>query len=503
MTQPDFAPLIHIDWKTPGGELLALFQHYYPGISLFSGPTFERLLDELTTQMPEVCLQALAPQLARQGLELWNLDAGGDDYRPVIIPAGQRQAFVQHWQNPHSELELTPQWIEPQQPAPSEPKPAKTRRRKLDLLQEVHDFPGPTYINEHNYHNGWASITEQDDEQWLCFLVDFNQWPPAEQDMLEDRNDGADGADLWLIDANHQRSLWKRRVYRGSRSGEDLFQYESRQGNDTQRFGPAQLQWPEFEDPTLVLGAQVFERQYLYEPDRLCRIWRITADSSEIIFEHPGEMTMLAIGPGRVLFMELSGPLCWIWHQDQPQQVSPALPLPVEGYKLTRSAVYLGNDEIMLFSEGARKNHEDPGYQETVLHAWRFDFLTGRTTQAVLADFGSEIRQQTQMLVTQPKRTITMRTFHGQIHASRGHGDWWVWNYRSNSFGTQTLAWFWNQRSNQVLKLSSKDTPRIKPYIRYLPTQDRYLAFEDEFVARLPEFTEILQAWGSEILSFD
>ncbi|WP_259102708.1 hypothetical protein [Pseudomonas sp. JUb42] len=501
--QPDFAPLIHIDWKTPGGELLELFRHYYPDISVFSGPTFERLLDELTTQMPEVCLQALAPLLARQGLELWNLDAGGDDYRPVIIPADQRQAFIEHWQHSEDELELTPQWIEPHQPAPIEAKPAKTRSKKLNLLQDVHDFPGPTYINEHHYSNGWASITEQDDEQWLCFLLDFNQWPPAEQDMLEERNDNIDGADLWLLDANNDRSLWKRRVYRGSGSGEDLFQYEIRQDNDTQRFGPAQLQWPEFENAPLVIDSQVFERQYLYEPDRLCRIWRITADSSEIIFEHPGEMTILAIGPRRVLFMEMGGPLCWIWHQDQPQQVTPAQPLPVEGYKLTRSAVYLGGDEIMLFSESQRPNLEDPRFGETVLNAWRFDFLSGQATQSMLDGFGSEIRQQTQMLVTQPKRTVTLRTFHGQIHASRGHGDWWVWNYRSNSFGTQTLAWLWNQSSNQVVKLSSKDTPRINPYIRYLPSQDRYLAFEDDFVARLPAFAEILEAKGSEVLKFD
>ncbi|WP_367861846.1 DUF6630 family protein [Pseudomonas brassicacearum] len=92
-----FAPLVHIDWKTPGGELLGLLQHYYPDIGVFAGPEFEALLDELSNEMPEVCFEALATVLARHGFDLWNLDAGGDDYRPVIFPVDQREAFAQHW----------------------------------------------------------------------------------------------------------------------------------------------------------------------------------------------------------------------------------------------------------------------------------------------------------------------------------------------------------------------------------------------------------------------
>ena len=64
-------------------------------------------------------------------------------------------------------------------------------------------------------------------------------------------------------------------------------------------------------------------------------------------------------------------------------------------------------------------------------------------------------------------------------------------------------AWFWNQRSNQVLKLTSKEMPRIKPEIRYVPAQDRYLAFETEFVARLPAFNDMVEAKGCEVLSFE
>lgn len=156
-----------------------------------------------------------------------------------------------------------------------------------------------------------------------------------------------------------------------------------------------------------------------------------------------------------------------------------------------------------MFSEGARQNVEHSGYQETVLLAWRFNFMTGTATKATLDGFGSELRQDTRLLVTQPKQVITLRTFHGQLHVSRGHGDWWVWSYRANTFGSQTLAWFWNQRSNEVVKLSTKDIPRIKPDVRYVPAQDRYLAFETEFVARLPGFSEMVEAKGCEVLVFE
>ena len=97
MTPSPFDPLVHIDWKTPGSDLLGLLQHYYPDIGVFAGPGFEALLDELSNEMPEVCFEALAPLLAGQGYDLWNLDAGGDDYRPVIVPVAQREAFARYW----------------------------------------------------------------------------------------------------------------------------------------------------------------------------------------------------------------------------------------------------------------------------------------------------------------------------------------------------------------------------------------------------------------------
>lgn len=495
-----FDPLVHIDWKTPGSDVLGLLQHYYPDIGVFAGPGFEALLDELSNEMPEVCFEALAPLLAAQGFDLWNLDAGGDDYRPVVFPSVQREAFARHWQSSQGEPRFTATLIEP--PAVKARKPAKPKRGKVKWLQEVHDYPGDTYVHEDNYRNGWAAITEQDEDQWLCFLIDYNQWPPTEQDMLEHRTDGVDGADLQLIDADAQRSLWKRRVVRGDYSRDDRYQYEIRQGNEIAAFGPAGVQWPEFEQPCVVVDSEVFERQRLYEPEHLTRIWRITADSSEVIFECADELTILPIGPRRLLFMQHNGPKCWVWHQDPPHQAVVAKRMPAEAYKLRASTVYLGGDEILLFSEGARQNAEHAGYQDTVLLAWRFNFMTGTKTKAMLDGFGSELRQDTRLLVTQPKQVITLRTFHGQLHVSRGHGDWWVWTYRANTFGTHTLAWFWNQGSNEVVKLSTKDIVRVKPQVRYVPGQDRYLAFETAFVARLPAFGEMVEAKGSEVLDF-
>ena len=500
--QSQFDPLVHIDWKTPGSDLLGLLQHYYPDVGVFAGPGFEALLDELFNEMPEVCFEALAAALAGQGYDLWNLDAGGDDYRPVVFPSDQREVFARHWQSPRGEPRFTPILIEPPKPAAVERKPAKPKRSKLKWLQEVHDYPGATYVHEDNYRNGWAAITEQDEDQWLCFLIDYNQWPPTEQDMLEHRTDETDGADLQLIDADTQRSLWKRRVIRGDYSADDRYQYEVRQGNEIATFGPAGVQWPEFEQPCVVVGSEIFERQRIYEPEHLTRIWRITADRSEVIFEDSDELTILPVGPGRLLFMQHNGKRCWVWDQ-AAQQAVVAQPMSAEAYKLRAATAYLGGNEILLFSEGARQNVEHSGYQETVLLAWRFNFVTGAKSKATLDGFGSELRQDTRLLVTQPKQVITLRTFHGQLHVSRGHGDWWVWSYRANTFGTQTLAWFWNQCSHEVVKLSTKDIPRIKPEIRYVVAQDRYLAFEADFVAKLPEFTEIVAAKGCEVLVFE
>lgn len=500
--KPRFEVLVHIDWKTPGSELLALLQHYYPDIGVLGGASFEGLLDELAHEMPEVCFEALAPALAREGYDLWNLDAGGDDYRPVIVPADRREAFAMYWQDRRSEPRFTPTLIEPPKPA-AERKRSKPKRSKLDWLQEVHDYPGPTHVAEYNYRDGWAAITEQDDERWLCFLIDYNSWPPVEQDMLEHRTDGLDGADLQLLDANAQRSLWKRRVKSGDYSSQDRYTYEIRQGEDIRDFGPPLLEWPGFEEPCQVADGEIFERERLYQPEHLTRIWRISEQANDCIFEYPDDLTVLPIGPRRLLFMQHNGPLCWIWNQDSGQATA-ARPMPVaDGYSLRASTAYLGGDEILLFSEDKRPNSEDPRYHDTVLRAWRFNVVTGATTKALLDGFGSELQQDTRLLATQPKHMITLRTFYGKVHVSRGHGDWWVWNYQANTFGSQTLAWLWNASSNQVLKLSSQDIRRIRPHIRYLPAQDRYLAFETEFVARLPAFEQMLEAKGSDVLVFD
>ncbi|ROM76369.1 hypothetical protein BK652_25970 [Pseudomonas brassicacearum] len=498
--QLGFDPLIHLDWKTPGAECLGLFQHYYPDIAVFTGAPFEALLDELSNEMPEVCFQALATALARHGYDLWNLDAGADDYRPVIVPTEQREAFARHWQG---QAPFTPALIEPPPPAAIERAPTPSKRKKLNWLAEIHDYPAPTYVHDHNYHNGWAGITEQDDEQWLCFLIDYNPWPPTEQDMLEHRTDPVDGADLQLIDADTQHSLWRRQVERGAYSADDRYIYERREGEDVQPFGPAQTQWPAFEEPCVVVDGQVFERQRLYEPEHLTRIWRITADSSQVIFEHSDELSILPIGSRRLLFMQDHGTQCWIWHQDAPHEAVAAKPMPADGGKLRAATAYLGGDEILLFSESTRQNVEHSGYQETVLLAWRFNVVTGARTHALLDGFGSELRQDTSLLVTQPKQVITLRTFHGTLHVSRGHGDWWVWDYQTHTFGSHTLAWFWNQATHEVLKLSTRDIRRIKPHIRYLPAQDRYLAFETAFVARLPVFAQMVEAKGVDVLAFE
>ncbi|GLK88525.1 hypothetical protein [Pseudomonas turukhanskensis] len=498
--QMDFEPRVHVDWKIPGGELLALLQHYYPDIPIFSGAPFEALLDELSNEMAEVCFQALAPLLITHGYDLWNLDAGADDYRPTLIPSDQRQAFAAHWQKPHGGLALTPVRIEPEAPAA----PAKPKRKtaKLNWLQEVHDYPAPTYVQAYNYRNGYAAITEQDEDQWLCFLIDFNPWPPTEQDVLEHRPE-VDAADLQLIDASPQGSLWKRRVVRGERSGDDRYEYEIRQGNTVQRFGPAGEHWPEFEDPAVVVDGEIFERQRLYEPEQVTRIWRITPTSSEVIFEYAHDLHILPIGAGRLLFMRHNAPQCWIWDRQTPHHTTPTRPLPTHERTLVEATAYLGDDNILLFSETDRQNLEDSAYNEHVLMAWRFNLVTGATGKALLDSLGSEVRQETQIFTNQPKRKITLRTFYGQLHVSKGHGDWWVWNYHTNSFGTQALAWWWNQRSNQVLKLTSRDIPREKPPIYYVPGQDRYLAFAEHFVARLPVFDEMVAAKGEEFLRFE
>ncbi|MEN0107893.1 MAG: hypothetical protein AAGC84_15920 [Pseudomonas sp.] len=498
----DFAPLIHLDWKAPGSDLLALLQHHYPHIDLFGAPSYDALLDQLSNEMAEVCFEVLAPLLAARNLDLWNLDAGADDYHPVIVPSEQRHAFAEYWQRHLPEPLYTATRIEP--PArPPKAKKSTGRRPKLTWLQDVHEYPGPTYVSAYNYSNGWAAITEQDEDQWLCFLLDYHPWPPTEQDMLEQRSDGADGSELQLVDATAERTLWKRLVQRGAYGRDDRYVYESRRGDVIQPFGPADMQWPEFAAPALVLDEVLYERQEIWEPEHQTLVWRISAHTSEVIFQQPGALTLLAMDGGRLLAMHDHDSTCWLYTPQAPQPWAPAQPLPVSGERLRGASAYLGGDEILLFSDCERANAEDAIYPETVLLAWRFNVQTGAASRALLDGFGSELRQQTSLLAGQPKRTITLRTFIGQLHTARGHGDWWLWTYSSNTFGTHTLAWWWNAQSNQVLKLTSKDIARVQPFISYVPEQDRYLLLETDFVARLPPFAQMLEAKGSAFLTFE
>lgn len=496
---------VRVDWKSVGSDFLELFKNYYPECKCLFSKKFETLVNTLGLENVAECIGPLAEYLKSEDLELWNFDNGADLFQLSIVPASKNKSFIKYWSTKEGELLQ----IKPEAKPKIKKEDAKKvkKSKKINWLEEIHEFPEPTHVSAINYFNGFTSdlVKDEDTNLFSTFLIDCNQWPPEEIDIAEVRISPELSRPI-LVYADGDFKIWKNLVKQGSRSDDDTFQHEFSKKMAFSSVGPEVT--GRLESLCLYNGKSIFGKNNK-------GFFRIAKDKMTVVLKSDKELTFINVGEGRVLICEsiaISYGLreqkekvkYWIWDDNQ-EKVSSPQEFPIKPYHLptNHALVYLGNNEIMYCCDVERPHPEREGLLSRVIQLVRLNITTGKTKTAWLEKFGSQVKLNFQIYKDKPKDIVLNETFDGEIMISPAQKDWWILNYKAFPAGPRTICWIWNQNTDQVIKIDTKDiVTKDEMQVLYSNGLDRYLGFGFTFVAKLPTPNKMIEAKGDETLKW-
>jgi hypothetical protein len=168
---------VHLDWKCNGNDVFGLLSDLYPNLACWRTPEFQTLFDDMALDHGEECIPALAAYLQPHGLELWNINDWGDNYRLAIVRTSDVERFTQFWSLEGNEEDFGSFELERIAPIPfvSELNDHGRRPSRINLIED--EF----------FHQSYGGIWFVDGvDQSLVdamdtgesVLVDFTSWPP-------------------------------------------------------------------------------------------------------------------------------------------------------------------------------------------------------------------------------------------------------------------------------------------------------------------------------------
>lgn len=379
------------------------------------------------------------------------------------------------------------------------------KKPKFDWLPARHDFAGSTWLHAYGYFDGIACETEAgDDGSSTLFVIDCDTWPPAEQDMSELRPD-VDGAHLMLVGVEGGRRYWRHLLERSDHGGHDVFQYEVSAGDRFSPFGP-QLTG-DFYALDCVISDGVLYGLHRLDDGRI-GVTRVDGDAVTSLFAPERNVVLTALGPGRLLISvhdphmtDAQDARYWLW--DERDGLSAARRYPAVPVHVESALAWLGGDEILFCSRTSTPHANNLAGHEHTLHLHRFDVRTGAHRSAPLEGFGSVMKFDARVFVTQPKQPVVVRSFEGAVDIRRGGEGWWVLNYRTQSIGKRTICWLWHEASDAVVPITSSDLPGQDVLaVLYSQGLAGYLVSVPHAVFRLAGVDEIIDCKGSTALSW-
>jgi len=376
--------------------------------------------------------------------------------------------------------------------------------KKFGWLTDRHDFAGSTWLHVHGWFDGIACEREADDEGGgdTLFVIDCNVWPPAEEDMSELRPD-VDGADLMLVGVEEGRRYWRRRIELADYGERDVFQYEVSVGPEVEPVGPPLT--GNFYAIDCVVAAGVIYGLHQLEAGRRS-VTRLSGGEVTTLLEPEGEVVLTTLGPGRLLIstrnLHLTDPhdaRYWIW--DERAGLSAPRHYPLVPVQVDSALAWLGGDEILFCSKTSEPHANNMAGHEYTLHLHRFDVATGALRSAALEGFGSTLKFDARMLVTQPKQPVVLRSFEGTIDIARGADGWWILNYRTQHAGKRTICWLWHEPTDTVVPIASADMPGHDVLaVLYSPGLAGYLVSVPHAIFRLARLDDIVAYRGGTSL---
>ncbi len=488
--RPEFNPSHHIsfDYKSTCSYVLRMLQSEFGYDSLLSDD-FEQVMDELGDEIANRCLKPVAGVLAGTELALWEIDFYEDTCHLAVVPHAQADAFKAYWSEGFRDDPQNDYGIEPKLRLVAAPKtPARPRApaaKKINLIEDKIYFDGHVELDiDRAVDLVWNSYSDDNNNGKF---IDFSVWPPRDAPLptrARDRNFCANWAQVYQ-DGPHNIWRLRERAPEGKAFEEGTFRLA--QIDSLEAFAP---RW-------LGGGAGVTDihpRSY----------WMDGA------FMH---VAYCAEGKGKFSseVVRISETACESWYKSRkPLRVFPFPDAPrcliVEGE--TRLAIAAGpvtNDDFFVLPEPLY-GHAEEGVialaDEVVVYftgtrRWlkmhRLDTRTMRHEVCLLDGFG-----HSQMVDGKLDAGV------GIVQVCQGHGDWWIFNHRTNAFGTVDVAMFWNALTDETFKIAARDVDRLQPTIIYQRALGRYLALQaHRIVGLLVEFETIYDSKEKRVLEWD
>jgi len=341
----------------------------------------------------------------------------------------------------------------------------------FDWLIDSHRFPGWTFLHQSSYFDGIATVVDEDDDGVRppeLYIIDCNVWPPTEQCMSEICSDGA-MHDRRLVAAQGEYRYWIRTLERSDSGGGERTQFERSVGGRFEALGPVLTLRSGCD---AVVAAGVIYAVYWRPGADGKSLLRVDAHGATEIFEWPGRLDLLPLGPGRILIAahnesrSVEQACYWLW--DENGNNSSGTPLsgphafPAIAIDPDCALAWLGGDEILFCSAS----------EEDTLQLHRFDVVSGTHRVAPLEGLGGG-RSQRAKVKGMPEHLVW---FWPRIDIGKGAGSWWIFNDVATYPGKRTICWFWNQDSNEVIELAW-DPVRMPDVlgVLYSPGIDGYL----------------------------
>lgn len=484
-----FVPSHHIsfDYKSTCAYVMQMLQGEF-GYDILLSDDFEALIDELDNDIADQCFKPVAGILAGTELGLWEINFYEDTYHLAVVPHAHADAFKAYWSegfrnDPEQMYDVKPKLRLIAAPKTAS-KPRPPAAKKINLIEASVKLAGDAEFDiDRAVDFVWNSYSKDDDNGKF---VDFSVWPPRDA-PLPTRAQDRDFAGSWSqVYQDGAHNIWKRRERAPEGKSHKEGTFRLAQIDSMERWSPRWLGGgagvTDFRSKTYWMNGSFvhiaycaeekgkFSSEVVHISDTACESWYKSREPLQVVPFPDAPRCLIVKGDKRLAIAE--GPVL--------DDAFFLLPEPLYSHA-EEGVIALADEVVVYFTETRRW-----------LKMHRLDTRTMRHEVCLLEGFGHT------------------RTVDGQLDAGvgivevcQGHGDWWIFNHRTNAYGKVDVAMFWNAQTDETFKIAARDVAHQQPTIIYQRALGRYLAVQYRTVSLLVEFETIYDSKEKHVLEWD
>lgn len=500
--------LVSIDWKFVGRDYMGFFPDNYPELKFLFSQEWQDLCDKVANELPENLFEEFSPWLANYGYELWNLDDNSDSYNLFIVASKDTKKFVKQWVSEpiweDGDVYFTPCRLGAEA-AKAVKKPFFPKITKQTKRQNL--------IEATDYHLEYGGISEREERQFQLIeyedgevfkgIADIDKFPfeiIEADDFYEKINQDYELYPLYTRGENHYWEITEpKSKSKKQKRNKKIIRVKSYENGEYEEvigivFPSSAYLY------RAVFGKNIF---ILYTPAHLGNapkpdsiLYRIQGLECQTICEIKGEYSnILELNDNEVLVVNNQTENTNVQLITSVQLIdceTKLVKIIKSDYSLEDTFI-INNDELG-FIHTMKTPHPELDYlNQGTGYLGRLNIRNGKVSLAHLDGLYHEYKFDPTVLRNQPVQKINVKSFEGFISAQKGHDEWMVLNYISNSSGKHDLAWLWNKANDEIVKIRNTDIPQIEPIISYNHALKKYVADSSCRIDLLKDFKEIYE----------